>query len=81
MSFKLLFIAVFIAVASAQLPDLSGVTGGLPDTSGLTGGLPVPLPVGGGSGSEEGEQGGAAPAAEAFNMLANRFSGLRKNKN
>lgn len=76
MAFKLFFFAVLIAAASAQLPDLSGVTGGLPDTSGVTGGLPVKLPVGGGEDSSS-----EAPAAEAFNVLGNRFGFNRKQKN
>jgi hypothetical protein len=77
MAIKLFFLAVFVAVASAQLPDLGGVTGGLPDTSGLTGGLPVdvPVPVGGGGDSE-----GGAPAESKGSLFGNFFN-RRKSRN
>lgn len=79
MSIKLLFLAFFIAVASAQLPDLSGLTGGLPDTSGLTGSLPVEVPIGGGGGEEGSE--GATTEGDAFKVISNRFNRRFKNKN
>ena len=77
MSIKLLFLAVFIAAASAQVPDLGGVTGGLPDTSGLTGSLPVALPIGGGgSGGEDSTT--EAASSGFFNRLGNRV-GYKRN--
>lgn len=81
MAIKFFFVALLIAVATAQLPDLGGVTGGLPDAGGITGGIPVDLPVDipvGGGGDSEGAE-GEDSATEAptrgglFNPFTSRF--------
>lgn len=84
MAIKLVvFIALFIAAASAQL-DMSGVTGSLPDTSGITGGLPIPAGGSGEGGNGGSGSGGSAGAGEEaagrFNRFNNRFGAKNSNK-